>query len=140
MPTMSRPVETTFVSKSCFGLPEFLRLWSISVTLPGPSVESHNASQQLCLHSPSPGLLLLPKAQREAPGVRAPTLRPSPWRRTQVPGHKETTFSPETEKKKKVLINTKISNNDSAQLRGSRSEVEGPLVLSEDKLKIPISQ
>lgn len=28
---------------------------------------------------------------------------------------------------KNVLINTKISNNDSAQLRGSRSEVGGTL-------------
>lgn len=40
-------------------------------------------------------------------------------------------------KKKDVLINTKISNNDSAQLRGSRNGVREPLVLSEDKLKNP---
>lgn len=68
------------------------------------------------------GLFTLPKAQREAPGARAPTLRPSPLGPTQVPGHKETTLSPESGKKK-VLINTKLSDNDSAQLRGSRSEV-----------------
>lgn len=55
---------------------------------------------------------------------------------TQGPGHKKPTSNPKTEKKD-VLINTKISNNDSAQLGGSRNGVREPLVLSEDKLKNP---
>lgn len=55
--------------------------------------------------SPSPGLFPLPEGQREAPGAGGPlspclTSDPSPLGLTQAPGHKETTTSPKTGKKR----------------------------------------
>ena len=92
------------VSKSCFRLPEFLKLYSTSKTAQAPLRNPGVPTPCCAIRSPSPGLFPLPKGQREAPGAGGPLSPclpsdPSPLGLTQAPGHKETTTSPKTGKK-----------------------------------------